>query len=589
MFATALVAAILLPLPKEADISETTAHPVRVVERIVSEIPAAGPRQEEAYHLSITDDQLLLEATTWQGLVQGRKTISQLGPDLPICEITDWPSFRIRGFMQDVGRTYISIPELKREIDILSGLKLNVFHIHLTENEAWRLQSPSHPELTDPGTMTRQDGLFYTLEEIRDLDIYCHQRGMILIPEIDMPGHSAAFERATGLRMDSPKGRAILKDVLMELASVTSGPWIHLGTDEVSISDPGFVPEMMEYVRNLGKKVITWDPGYSSDVAPDMQQLWSYRGKATPGIPAIDCRFHYINHFDIFSDIVGLHTSTVYGCTEDSPDIAGSIIALWNDRYVDDESSLIRQNNLFAAAAALADRTWRGGGWQYFDDFGVVIPDCGPVRDDFLDFEQRLMAFLPDDSPYVPQGAVRWKIAGPFPNGGDLTAEFPWQDAPMRTVIGAGIAFRHCWGSTVPGLFKDPQPNSTAYAVTEIEVPYDMDAALFFETQNYSRSEKDKAPPQGQWDYRGSRLYLDDTEILPVEWTPDDGTGCLGNENAAARPPIPLHLSAGRHRIVIKLPVGEFTTREVRLVKWGFTCLLLTPDGKAPAEVHYIP
>ncbi len=95
--------------------------------------------------------------------------------------------------MQDVGRGYISVEELKREIDILSRYKINVFHWHLTENQAWRLESKIFPVLNDSCNMTRMPGKFYTLEEVRDLVEFCKQRQVMLIPEIDMPGHSAAL------------------------------------------------------------------------------------------------------------------------------------------------------------------------------------------------------------------------------------------------------------------------------------------------------------------------------------------------------------------------------------------------------------
>ena len=128
---------------------------------------------------------------------------------------------------------------------------------------------------------------------------------MLLIPEIDMPGHSAAFVRAIGHDMQSPEGMKVLKRLMEEICTEVfpDAPWIHIGTDEVQFTNPSFVPEMVAHVRGLGKKVISWNPGWayrSGEI--DATQLWSYRGKAQPGIPAIDSRFHYINHFDAFGD-----------------------------------------------------------------------------------------------------------------------------------------------------------------------------------------------------------------------------------------------------------------------------------------------
>lgn len=99
-----------------------------------------------------------------------------------------------------------------------------------------------------------------------------------------------------------------------------------------------------------------------------MTQLWSYRGKAQSGIPAIDSRYHYINHFDIFADLVALYNSRIYNQDMGNEDIAGSILAIWNDRYLSDEKQIVAENNLYANMLALAERSWKGGGYGYFDD-----------------------------------------------------------------------------------------------------------------------------------------------------------------------------------------------------------------------------
>ena len=213
----------------------------------------------------------------------------------------------IRGFLQDVGRSYISIEELKKEIAILSRYKINVFHWHLTENQAYRLESKKYPQLNDPAITTRMPGKFYTHEEARDLVEFCRQHGMMLIPEIDVPGHSAAFDRAFGFSMQSEQGVPIVRDLLTEACEVFDVPYLHLGTDEVRFTNPDFVPEMVALVRSKGKKVISYNPGWKYDVGEiDMTHLWSYRGKAQPGIPAIDSKFHYLNHFDTFADLISL-------------------------------------------------------------------------------------------------------------------------------------------------------------------------------------------------------------------------------------------------------------------------------------------
>ena len=578
----------LLPLPKDAVFSGEWLPAAEPEVRMVDSIPGVRLNPEEAYHLTVGPEGLVIEAVTELGVLNARKTLAQLEKDgkYPSCEITDWPSFRIRGWLMDCGRTYISVDELKRQIDAFSRFKLNVFHWHLTENQAYRLESRKYPVLNAPETMTRQKGMFYTAEEARELAEYCRERGVCLIPELDIPGHSAWFDRAFGFGMQSEEGKTIVKELIREFCEIfADAPYIHLGSDETAFDDPSFMPEMVSFSRSLGKKVMAWNPGWT--FAPgevDVLQLWSYRGKAVPGIPAIDCRFHYINHFDTYGDIVGLHTSRIYDAEEGSGDIAGAMVALWNDRYVVPEDQIAAQNNLYVSAIALADRAWRGGGYQYFDGFGVTLPPEGPAREDFADFERRMLSCAADlPLNYSRQSDIRWQVSEVFPNGGATDTVFApekgdYDWSGCGTALGSGIYLRHTWGTLVPAYIKDPEPNSTVYARTLIHSDSERDALLWFETQNYSRSEKDLPPPQGEWDWRHSRIWLNGSPLEPPVWTEDKGRSDpeapLGNENCIGRDPMTVRLERGDNEILVKLPVGEFSTPETRLVKWMFTCVV---------------
>ena len=600
----------LLPLPRSVEWGKGTVPCGKMDGRIAIHMDETlGP---EAYRLSIGRDSIRIEAATEDGIWNARQTLRQLEFEgrYPLCQVTDAPAFRIRGFMQDCGRTYISLEELKREIDYLSRFKINVFHWHLTDNQAWRLESRAFPQLNAAAAMTRQPGKFYTQDEARELDAFCRERHVTLIPEIDMPGHSEAFERAMGFGMQTPQGKAVLKILLDEVCSLFGGPWIHIGTDEAAFTDPGFVPEMVAHVRSHGKKAVSWNPGWN--YAPgeiDMTQLWSSRGRAQSGIPAIDCRLHYINHFDLFGDIIGLHTSRIYDQAEGSDDLAGCILALWNDRYLDDEDQLVRQNAFYPAMLALADRAWRGGGYQYFNGFGTILPPDGDARKDFEDFERRMLVLRdrqPENIPfgYVAQCQTRWQVTDPFPNHGNLEAVFPpetqWAETfsfegrtyGTRTVSGSGIYLRHVWGpDIVAGLLEDPQPEHTVYARARVRSDREQTVGLLFETQNYSRSERDLPPPSGAWDWRHSWIRINGTPVDPPVWTEDRGREDIdapfGNENAVGRGPIPVRLQKGWNEILVKLPVGAFRTPETRLVKWMFTCALTSPDGRQAADIRY--
>ena len=595
---------MLLPLPKQVEYtggSVKTGAPETL--EFVETIPEARLNENEAYRLTVDEAGIHIEAVTEQGVWNARQTLKQLTQTgrVPCCRIVDWPGFRVRGWMMDVGRTYISLEELKREVEIFSQFKVNVFHLHLTENEAWRLESKRFPQLNAPENMLRQPGKFYTQDEMRDLDAFCRERGVTLIPEIDIPGHSSAFERAMGFGMQTPEGKAVLRDLLDEVIDTFTGPFIHIGTDEVAFTDSWLIREMVAYIRDHGRKALSWNPGWPYRAGEiDGTQLWSYRGRAQEGIPAVDCRLHYVNHFDLFGDVIGLHTSTIYGQTEGSDDFAGSILALWNDRYLPVERNILLENNLYACVIALADRAWRGGGYQYFDDFGTVLPDEGPAREDFLDFERRMLSYretVLKDAPmaYVAQGQARWAISPAYPNGGNLEKVFPPEEGRWETdriVTGSGLYFRHVWGpSMVAGYYDDPQPNQTVYARARVWSPHRQRVGLVFETQNYSRSERDPNPPYGRWDFRHSRIWINGREILPPEWhdnqDPADPQDLFGNANCTGRAPMPVMLKKGWNEVLIKLPVGEFSTQETRLVKWMFTCAFTNFSKRAAADIKY--
>ena len=581
---------------------------------LVNEITEATVNQNEAYQLSVTSDGVTIKATTPTGVFRAKQTLDQLIESshnksaIPSCEIIDWPAFRIRGYMHDVGRSFISVEELKKHIRLLAKFKINTFHWHLTENQGWRLESKVFPELNDSINFERLHGQYYTIAEAKEIADYCKQHEMLLIPEIDMPGHSAAFIRAMKADMQSEKGMTILKRLLEEICEdvFPDVPYLHIGTDEVQFTNPTFVPEMVSHIRAMGKKVISWNPGWSYQVGEiDMTQLWSYRGTPQPGIPAIDSRFHYINHFDTFADIVSLYNSKILNVDEGSDDIAGGIVAVWNDRLLENEEQIVLQNNFYPSMLAFAERSWLGGGSEYYDDKGTMLPTDtnDPIFKAFVNFEERMIwhknnTLTNEPFAYVKQTDVKWHITDAFPNDGNLSQVFPPEEALSPTdtyiykgetynsapAIGASIYLRHVWGTLVPGFYKEPKENHTAYAYTWVWTPKKQEIGLWASTQDYSRSERDLAPPQGEWDYRESKIYLNDVAIDPPIWenrhTNPSNEITLKNENFVARPPLSVTLNEGWNKVLLKLPVGKFASREIRLQKWMFTFVFVTPDGK---------
>ncbi len=583
----------------------------------------------EAYKLTVTENEIKITAVTATGVTRAAQTLTQLAEgydaegetaQLEAVSITDYPAFKLRGWMQDVGRSFLSIDELKREIDLYSRFKVNVFHWHLTEKLAWRFEVKQYPALTQSENMVRYPGQYYTQEQCKELEAYAAERGVMVIPEIDMPGHSAVFTTAMGFDMQSTEGRAALKKILDEVnTTFPLAPYIHIGGDEVALQD-GFLEEMADYVRTtLGRKVVVWNPLQNKSVTSsmaDMTQMWSTAGKKISGMPNIDCRYNYINHFDVYADLVGIYKSNIYYADKGDSEIAGSISAAWNDTKVPTETDIIAQNNQYANVLATAERAWIGGGKQYIEQGGTTLPNTGEEYEAFADFERRLLFHkahsLKDvPMPYVKQSNVRWRITDPFPNGGTVTATFPpetdtsdilptkftYNNATYRAKLatGAGIYLRHIWHPTVPSFLASPAANQTVYAWTYVYSPKAQDCAAQVEFYTYSRSGNEYAPKKGAWDRRGSQIWLNGDEIPAPEWQQtdtdipqDDAVKGLTNENLTARQPVALHLNEGWNKVFIKLP--HVNSGGTKRDKWQFTFVLTDTEGRNALDgITYSP
>ena len=569
----------------------------------------------EGYKLSVTNNDITITAATKTGVIRAAQTLMQLsaatgGASIPGVEITDYPAFKLRGYMHDVGRSFISFAELKKEIDLLSRFKVNVFHWHLTDNQGFRFESTAYPQLNQASNMTRFAGSYYTQAQCTELEAYAAERGVIVIPEIDMPGHSTAFTNAMGFTMSSDEGKAALKVLLNELAAAFPlAPYIHMGADEAGTT-AAFVNEMSQYIKEtLGRECIVWNPisGVTINTTNlpyiDMTEMWSTSGRLVSGLPNIDCRYNYVNHFDVFADLVGIYKSNVYYAQQGSAEVAGAITALWNDRKTPTETDIISQNNLYANALATAERGWMGGGNQYIEVGGTTLPNSGSEFEEFADWERRFLHYkgtwlAGEPIPYVKQTNVKWRITDPFPNGGTASAVFPPEQATDEILpdeftydgktyttgmaTGAGIYLRHVWGTQVPAFVSAPALNTTAYAWTYVYSPTAQTAGALIEFHNYSRSENDKAPDAGNWDRKGSRIWVNGEEVAPPTWT-NSGRNInsevdLANENFPARSPLSISLKAGWNKVFLKLPY--VAASNVRLNKWMFTFVLTDATGR---------
>ena len=580
--------------------------------------------ENEAYTIQVSKDNIAITAVTNTGVIRAAQTLAQLAEGyakgkekIGSVKITDWPAFKLRGYMHDVGRSYIPAEELVKQIELFSRFKINTFHWHLTENQAWRFEVKAYPQLTSSSSMTRFEGKYYTQEECRAVMAAAKKHGVVVIPEIDMPGHSESFKRAMGFDMQSAEGKVVLKKVLDEVAEVfADAPYIHIGGDEVHTT-AGYLNEMIAYVESKGKKAGIWNPIngiHQNSLNASLSQMWGTRGFAAQGKANIDCRYNYTNHFDVFADVVGIYKSNIYYEDKGNETVAGAISGCWNDRKMQTVEDIMAQNNLYANIIATAERAWIGGGKRYIDNCnnggtngggGVMLPNSGDEYDEFADWERRFLfhkahSLKGEPIPYVKQTNIRWRITDAFPNGGDAAKVFPPEEQ-MNTAdvlpesyiydgktygtgiaTGAGIYLRHTWGnSIINAYYESPAYNQTAYAWTYVYSPKRQTVGAQIEFQNYSRSERDKAPDNGKWDRKGSDIWLNGERIAPPTWL-NAGKGInnevdLQNENFAARKPVEVTLKKGWNKVFIKLPyVGA---DGVRLNKWMFTFVLTDLDG----------
>lgn len=321
----------------------------------------------EAYHLEVNEGKILLKANTLHGIFNGIQTLLQLarnGVMIDNCAITDWPAFAWRGYMIDVGRNYMSMDLLKEQIDAMARYKLNVFHFHPTEDIAWRIAIKQYPQLTAPENMLRNKGMYYSEAEIKELIEYCKERYITFVPEIDMPGHSAAFKRAMKTDMQSDSGLLIVKNILKEFCETYDVPYIHIGADEVKITLQKFIPEVTAYIESFGKKVIGWQPGGNFSNST-IRQLWmddNAHLSSNSNIQFIDSRHLYLNHIDPLETVVTIFKRKIGDKEKGDASLLGGTICTWPDRAVAKEDDVLRMNAVYPGIIAFAERSWSGGG-----------------------------------------------------------------------------------------------------------------------------------------------------------------------------------------------------------------------------------
>ncbi|MCK0147561.1 beta-N-acetylhexosaminidase [Arenibacter sp. F26102] len=272
---------------------------------------------KEGYDLYITQDSIILNAKTAEGAFRGVQTLRQIIPEtsndtlsenkmwlIPTGKITDNPNFEYRGSMLDVARHFFSVEDVKKYIDILAYYKINTLHLHLTDDQGWRIEIKSWPKLTEIGGSTEVGGGpggFYTQEDYKDIVAYAAKHFITIVPEVDMPGHTNAASVAypnlngngktpklyTGTQVgfstfDTNKDTvyAFIDDVVREISAITPGPYFHAGGDESHVTKKRdfihFVSKVDKIVKKYGKRMIGWDEIVHADIdTTAIAQFWA--------------------------------------------------------------------------------------------------------------------------------------------------------------------------------------------------------------------------------------------------------------------------------------------------------------------------
>jgi hexosaminidase len=376
-----------------------------------------SPEEDESYRLTVTGRGVTLEAPTVVGALHGMETLQQLvtgdstGFWLPAVTIADRPRFRWRGVLIDVGRHFMPVDMVRRTLDGMAAVKLNVLHFHLSEDQGFRVESRRYPKLSELGS----DGLFYTQEEIRGLVSYARDRGIRIVPEFDMPGHSTSWfvgypeyasapgpyqiERRFGVfdpAFDPTREETyqFIEGFIAEMSQLFPDGYWHIGGDEVSPRQWNQNPRILRFKRTHGfkdndalqayfngrlsrilakyhRRMVGWDEIlHDSLPAGTVVQSWrgtEYLGRAVrQGLSGILSAPFYLDHMDT-SEQHYLADPLPPSAGLDSASAArilGGEACMWAE-HVNDETV---DSRLWPRLAAIAERFWSPANVRDIDD-----------------------------------------------------------------------------------------------------------------------------------------------------------------------------------------------------------------------------
>lgn len=603
--------------------------------------PLSSAESKEGYTLIVSEKGVEISAGEFSGFFNALQTVRQLirkdnkKYSMPYCRIKDAPAFPVRGLMLDVGRNYMSVPFLKSVVRRLSHYKINVLHLHLSDDPGWRVEVKKYPELTVETSFwpTRQPGKFYTQEDIKSICDFCDSLNIRVIPEIDMPGHSAAFRKAIGKDMQTPEGMQVLKEALDEIIPLFKDSLFHIGSDEVHFKMKEFMPEMIRYVRSKGKQVVVWYPGY----APDSNAVRMCWGEYEAGYsldksaPYIDCNGFYMDWMDSQGGV--LQTFFHYPCEvpQAGGKALGSEMCVWTDGAISSDERILLQYPFYPTMLTFSERIWRGSREKRRDLVANLPAKGTKAWEAFNEFEDRLIYhrdryFKSIPFAYVKQSEMKWRLIGPFNHHGINDTSFEpekvikekyivrkdtltWNDTvayggeiQIRTLYAMFNMHRNQYRlDFLPTVMSSSvgKKDGTCYALTRIKSPKNQEVYLMFglngmwgHSGGYRSA---RAPEHGSWDFSGGDVWLNGIRVLPpsrwpFESLPWTGWGKgrievpLTEEGYFFRPPVKIKLRKGVNEILVRTVFGHWKGDNGQR-KWQFCCMPVLWDGCHYTEV----
>ena len=574
----------LLPRPQivEARDGWSVADVVQVVRGTVPSAPADVA--VEAYVLEVSAKGVTITAADPRGERYARVTLDQLkalsGGRVPCCRIVDWPALRWRGFMNDCGRNYLDFDAVKACVDVMAKYKMNLFHWHLADYHGWRLESKKYPQLQRKEAFLRQIGKYYTQEEFKELVRYAAERGVTVMPELDVPGHTLAFRRGMGIEtMAAPGTDKVIADLFEELCSLAPAevmPFIHLGTDEVRVQpeycDDAWVSKWARTVNKCGRKAVVWAPGKKLEPGIDTIDMAWYDNHITNSVnPVLDSARMYNGSWNPFAVVARTAFTKPCRWSVASGRQIGAITCTWHDDNCgDDNTRLFRDCMVFPAIVGFADNYWRGREadhmelWQRFPAAGT------PNFDLLADLERRMAvqrdAFFADfryPFPFLRQTHMRWRLTDE--KGAVLAEAAPQAWFAMEADKGVS--------PHVPGFTTNKVGCVTAETWIESPAEIDCGAWIDFTCFGAAYGRTSPTPNLGEWNKHGAKIFINGEEIAPPAWvqpnmkattrsikdqdvpyTNDLLDKPFADEGCARREPTPIHLKKGVNHVKLVMP-----------------------------------